>query len=98
VLAILSPRRRSAVGVVRRAEGSRAARPLVAHAERAGGADIPTLKELGYREELFGIWFSYLAPAGIPENARKALIGAIEQAVKAPAVAAKLEPLGILQT
>jgi tripartite-type tricarboxylate transporter receptor subunit TctC len=60
-------------------------------------ADIPTLKELGYREELFGIWFSYLAPAGIPEDARKALIGAIEQAVKAPAVAAKLALLGILQ-
>ena len=60
-------------------------------------ADIPTLKELGHREELFGVWFSYLAPAGIPEDARKALAGAIEQAVKAPAVAAKLALLGILQ-
>ena len=60
-------------------------------------ADIPTLKELGHREELFGVWFSYLAPAGIPEDARKALVGAIEQAVKAPAVAAKLALLGILQ-
>ena len=60
-------------------------------------ADIPTLKELGYREELFGIWLSYLAPAGIPEEARKALVAVIEQAVKAPAVAAKLAPLGILQ-
>jgi tripartite-type tricarboxylate transporter receptor subunit TctC len=60
-------------------------------------ADMPTLKELGYREELFGIWFSYLAPVGIPEDARKALVGAIEEAVKAPAVAAKLAPLGILQ-
>ena len=60
-------------------------------------ADIPTLKELGHREELFGVWFSFLAPAGIPEEARKALIGAIEQAVKSPAVAAKLAPLGILQ-
>ncbi len=60
-------------------------------------ADIPTLKELGHREELFGVWFSYLAPAGIPEGARKALTGAIEEAVKSPAVAAKLAPLGILQ-
>jgi tripartite-type tricarboxylate transporter receptor subunit TctC len=60
-------------------------------------ADMPTLKELGYREELFGIWFSYLAPVGIPEDARKALVGAIEEAVKAPAVAAKLATLGILQ-
>jgi tripartite-type tricarboxylate transporter receptor subunit TctC len=61
-------------------------------------ADIPTLRELGYPDELFGIWFSFLAPAGIPENARKALTGAIEQAVKAPGVAAKLAPLGILQS
>lgn len=61
-------------------------------------ADIPTLRELGYPEELFGIWFAFLAPAGIPEEARKALVGAIEQAVKTPAVAAKLAPLGILQS
>jgi len=61
-------------------------------------AEIPTLRELGYPEELFGIWFSFLAPAGIPEDARKALVGAIEQAVKSPGVAAKLAPLGILQS
>ena len=61
-------------------------------------AEIPTLRELGYREELFGIWFSFLAPAGIPEDARKGLIGAVEQAVKAPAVAAKLAALGIVQS
>jgi len=60
-------------------------------------ADMPTLRELGYREDLFGIWFSYLAPSGIPEDVRKALVGAIEQAVKAPAVGAKLAPFGILQ-
>ena len=61
-------------------------------------ADIPTLRELGYPEELFGIWFAFLAPAGIPEEARRALVGAVEQAVKAPAIAAKLAPLGILQS
>jgi tripartite-type tricarboxylate transporter receptor subunit TctC len=61
-------------------------------------ADIPTMRELGYSEELFGIWFSFLAPAGIPEEARNALVGAIEQAVKAPAITAKLAPLGILQS
>jgi len=47
---------------------------------------------------LLGIWFSFLAPAGIPEEARRTLVGAIEQAVKAPAVSARLAPLGILQT
>jgi tripartite-type tricarboxylate transporter receptor subunit TctC len=61
-------------------------------------ADIPTLRELGYPEELFGIWFAFLAPAGIPEEARRVLVGAVEQAVKAPAISAKLAPLGILQS
>ncbi len=61
-------------------------------------ADIPTLRELGYQEDLFGIWFSFLAPAGIPEDARKALVGAIEQAVKDPTITARLASLGILQS
>jgi len=72
-------------------------RGLVTSNKVAEYADIPTLKELGHREELFGVWFSYLAPAGIPEEARKSLVAAIEQAVRAPAVAARLAPLGILQ-
>jgi tripartite-type tricarboxylate transporter receptor subunit TctC len=61
-------------------------------------ADVPTLREMGYPDDLFGVWFSFLAPAGIPEAARKALVEAIEQAVKAPAVTARLTPLGILQS
>ncbi len=61
-------------------------------------ADIPTMRALGYQDELFGIWFSFLAPAGIPEDARKALVGAIEQAVKDPAITARLAPLSIFQS
>jgi tripartite-type tricarboxylate transporter receptor subunit TctC len=61
-------------------------------------ADIRTLREMGYPEDLFGVWFSFLAPAGIPDTAKKALVDAIEQAVKAPAVAARLAPLGIVQS
>ena len=77
---------------------SGAFRGLVASSRFPEFADIPTMRELGYREELFGIWFSFLAPAGIPEDAKRALVGAIEQAVKAPAIAARLAPLGILQS
>jgi len=60
--------------------------------------DLRTMRELGYADDLFGIWFAFLAPAGIPEDARKALVGAIEQAVKSPAVAARLAALGIVQS
>lgn len=77
---------------------SGAFRGLVASNRFAEFADIPTMRELGFREDLFGIWFSFLAPAGIPEDARKSLVGAIEQAVKTPAIAARLLLLGILQS
>lgn len=71
----------------------------IATSDRAAEfADIPMLREMGYPEDLFGVWFSFLAPAGIPDTARKALVDAIEQAVKAPAVAARLAPLGIVQS
>jgi len=73
-------------------------RGLVASSRFPEFVDIPTMRELGYQEELFGIWFSFLAPAGIPEDARKALVGAIEQAVKAPTVTARLASFGILQS
>jgi tripartite-type tricarboxylate transporter receptor subunit TctC len=77
---------------------SGAFRGLVTSSRFPEFVDIPTMRELGYQEELFGIWFSFLAPAGIPEDARKALVGAIEQAVKAPAITARLASLGILQS
>jgi tripartite-type tricarboxylate transporter receptor subunit TctC len=73
-------------------------RGIVASSRVPELTDLPTMRELGYQEELFGIWFSFLAPAGIPEEARKALVGAIEQAVKVPAITARLAPLGILQS
>lgn len=73
-------------------------RGIVASNQVPGFSGIPTMRSLGYPEELFGIWFSFLAPAGIPEEARKALVAAVEQAVKAPAIAAKLASLGILQS
>lgn len=77
---------------------SGAFRGLVASSRFPDFVEIPTLRELGYQEELFGVWFSFLAPAGIPDDARMALVGAIEQAVKAPALATKLQSLGILQS
>jgi len=77
---------------------SGAFRGLVTSSRFPEFGDIPTMRELGYREELFGIWFSFLAPAGIPEATREALVVAIEQAVNAPAVTARLAPLGILQS
>jgi tripartite-type tricarboxylate transporter receptor subunit TctC len=58
--------------------------------------DIPTLSELGYSEQLFGIWVGFFAPAGVPAEVIRALVPALERAIKSPAVSAKLKPLGML--
>ncbi len=58
--------------------------------------DIPTLAELGYPEPFFGIWVGFFAPAGVPAEVTRALVPALEQAIKSPAIGARLKPLGML--
>ena len=43
---------------------------------------IPTITELGYKQNLPNSWFGLLAPAGIPEEAKKVLVPAAEKAIK----------------
>ena len=59
--------------------------------------EIPTLPQLGYRQNLLGVWFGFFAPAGVPAEVTKVLVAAIEKAVKEPSVATKLAGLGIVQ-
>src|SRR5918996_2098103 len=59
--------------------------------------EISTLPQLGYRQNLFGVWLAFFAPAGVPAEVTKALVPAVEKAVKDPAVAAKLAGLGMVQ-
>jgi tripartite-type tricarboxylate transporter receptor subunit TctC len=58
--------------------------------------DIPTLSELGYSEQLFGVWVGFFAPAGVPAEVTRTLVPALERAIKSPAIGAKLKPLGML--
>src|SRR6266581_3066505 len=58
--------------------------------------DIPTLSELGYSEQLFGVWVGFFAPAGVSAEVTRALVPALERAIKSPAIGAKLKPLGIV--
>ncbi len=57
--------------------------------------NVPTLVELGYKDNIFGVWFAFFAPAGVPAEVVHVLVPAIEKAVQDPAVGAKLLPLGI---
>ncbi len=54
--------------------------------------EIPTLKELGYKQGLPATWFALWAPAGVPDEARKVLVPAVEKAVRA--TKARVEQLG----
>jgi tripartite-type tricarboxylate transporter receptor subunit TctC len=58
--------------------------------------NIPTLTELGYKQELFTAWFGMYGPAGLPEEVRKVLIPAVEKAVKNPELKEKVEKLDFL--
>mgnify|MGYP001199864004 CR=1 FL=1 len=56
--------------------------------------DVPTLKELGYPRDLLSGWHGLFAPAGIPADAKKVLLPAVEKAIKHPDAKAKIEKIG----
>jgi tripartite-type tricarboxylate transporter receptor subunit TctC len=57
---------------------------------------VPTLGDMGYKQQLVPSWFGMYGPAGLPEDAKKVLIPAIEQAVKNPELKAKIEKLDFI--
>ena len=58
--------------------------------------NVPTMKELGYKEDLFSSWFSLTAPVGIPEEAKKVLIPAVEKSINHQALKTKIENRGYI--
>jgi tripartite-type tricarboxylate transporter receptor subunit TctC len=59
--------------------------------------NIPTMTELGYSQNLLGVWLAFFAPSGVPAEVSRVLVPAIETVSKDPAVAAKLATLGVVQ-
>jgi tripartite-type tricarboxylate transporter receptor subunit TctC len=55
--------------------------------------NIPTITELGYKQDLCSSWFGMYGPAGLPEEAKRVLIPAIEKAIKNPELKAKVEKM-----
>lgn len=58
--------------------------------------DVPTFTEVGYKDFLVTPWFGVLAPAGTPASVVTTLNGAINAALKDPAVGKRLEELGVV--
>ncbi len=57
---------------------------------------VPTLTELGYKQELGAGWFAFYAPAGVPEEVKKLLVPAFQTAVKNPEMKAKIDQMGLV--
>ncbi len=56
--------------------------------------NIPTITELGYKQDLLTAWMGLFGPAGLPEDVKRALVPAIEKAIKNPESKGKLEKMG----
>ena len=55
--------------------------------------NVPTMSDLGYKEQLPSVWFAMYGPSGLPEEVKKVLIPAIEKAIKQPELKARIEKL-----
>ena len=58
--------------------------------------NVPTLSELGYKQDLLSPWFAFYAPAGVPEEVKRALVPAIEKALKNPEIISKFVKMGFI--
>lgn len=59
--------------------------------------NVPTLGKLGYKQDILGVWFAWMLPAGTPPEVAQALVPALEKATRSPAISARLLPIGIVQ-
>jgi len=53
--------------------------------------NVPTIRDFGYKQDLIKGWFAFFGPAGIPDEAKKSLVPAIEKAFKNPEIKSKIE-------
>lgn len=60
-------------------------------------ADVPTLRQLGYKADILGVWFGFLMPAGVPKAVVDTIVPALEKATRDERIKAQLLPAGIVQ-
>ncbi len=71
-------------------------RILLLSKKMPGYPNIPTAKELGYKQDLLTGFFAFYGPGGLPEEVKRVLIPAIEKVVKNPELKTKVEKMGFL--
>jgi len=71
-------------------------RGIVASTKMPEFPQIPTLAQLGYKQNLLGGWSAFFARAGVPPEVSKTLIASLEKVMKDPALASRLANLGMV--
>ena len=71
-------------------------RLLLSTNKMADFPNVPTMTELGYKQDLAYTWFAVYAPSGLPEEVKKLLIPAVEKAIKNPEYKIKFERMRLL--
>jgi tripartite-type tricarboxylate transporter receptor subunit TctC len=59
--------------------------------------NIPTLKQMGYKQDLIDVWSAFFAPAGLPQQVVETLVPAMEKVIRDPAIYAKLAEVATFQ-
>jgi tripartite-type tricarboxylate transporter receptor subunit TctC len=55
------------------------------------------LKQLGYQQDLLGMWLAFYGPAGLPAQVKETLSLAIEKVAKDPSLSSKMVHMGMIQ-
>ena len=55
--------------------------------------NVPTIRDLGYKQQLVPSWFGMYGTAALPEDVKKILVPTIEKAIKNPELKTKIERL-----
>jgi len=72
-------------------------RGILADQKVAALPDIPTLVQLGYKQDLPPTYFGFAAPTGIPEEVRKVLVPAIAKVCGNPELSERLKKMWFMQ-
>jgi tripartite-type tricarboxylate transporter receptor subunit TctC len=55
--------------------------------------NVPTMADLGYKQDLVSTWFAPFAPSGLPDEVKKILVPAVEKAIKTPESKGRVEQM-----
>lgn len=72
-------------------------RPLLISQKVKKHPEIPTFKELGYKNNIFPVRFGFYGPSGLSDSVKKILIGPMKKAIESPEVVNAIEKIGAIE-